>query len=66
MYRFITEKKEDLLNGHKIMYVAEQVGMSKSYLSNILNGRINCSKKLALAICQFKDVELEEFFVKEE
>lgn len=65
MYEFKVEKKDDFLQGKKINYVARQVGMSESYLSNILNGKFKCSRKIAVSACAVQQVELKEYFNEE-
>lgn len=47
-YMFITNKKKDLLKGRTVTYVSSEIiGRSKSYIINILNGKISCSNRLA-------------------
>ena len=45
---FKKEKKKDLLKGRKISYLSENViKCNKGYLTNILNSKKSCSKRLA-------------------
>lgn len=66
MYKFVIEKKEEFLNGRTIKFVADNVATAPSYLSNILAGKFNCSKKLAMALCSLQGVDLEYYFIEVE
>lgn len=66
MYRFKEEKKEEIINKFKISYIAEQVGISLSYLSRVINGKKNCTKVVAYCITKMvdNDKEVDYFFEK--
>lgn len=64
-YVFIETEKAQVLQGRTITYLAEKkVGITKEYLTNILNGKISCSKivanKITESICH--EAKLEDYF----
>jgi hypothetical protein len=59
MYYFKNELKTKLLKGRKINYVADGIGINKTYLYNILNGKKEPSKVVAYSIVKFCDSESE-------
>ncbi len=67
MYIFKKERKKDFLKGTKISYIAEEVGITQSFLTQILNGNKHCSKLVAYCIVKFmnNDYEINDFFEKE-
>lgn len=68
MYLFNNEKKKEFLGGIKINWLASQVGVSDSYLCQVLKGKRTCSLVLAnLLITKLKpNEEVEEYFTKKE
>lgn len=64
MYRFKKELKEDLLQGRKISYVAEEIGITLSHLSQILNGNYTTQKTTAYCIvkCCQQEKEITDYF----
>lgn len=66
MYRFRVEKKDEIINKYKISFIADEVGISLPYLSNILNGKNDCKKVVAYCITKIVDnkKEIEYFFKK--
>lgn len=68
MYIFDVDKKEQLLEGRKINYVAEKIGITNSFLVSVLNGNKHCTKPIAYCIvkCLQSDMEVEDFFIKKE
>ena len=66
MYTFKTLQKEELLSGRTITYVSQLIGLSNPHLTNILNGKINCTKVTAYCIVKVlhKDKEIEDFFIR--
>ncbi len=64
MYHFKIEKKEQFLEGRKIKYVAEIVGIVREYLTDILNNRRGCSKTTAYCIVKalHEDKEINDYF----
>lgn len=45
---------------------SEVIGISRQYLTNIVNGKIACTKVVAFCITKYldKNAEIEEFFIK--
>lgn len=68
MYLFKTEKKNEFLGGIKINWLADKIGVTYSYLSQVLNGKRTCSVVLAsLLMVKLKpNEEVEEYFIKKE
>ncbi len=68
MYRFIKDKKKDLLAGRTITYVAEQVGLSRVALANILLGKFTTKKSTAYIITKLCNAEKEiaDYFTRED
>lgn len=66
MYKFKTEKKEEITSKYKLLFIAEGIGITLSYLSNVLNGKINCKKTIAYCITKIVDSEkeIDYFFEK--
>ena len=65
---FKKEKKKDLLKGRKISYLSENIiKCNKGYLTNILNGKKTCSKRLAKDIidCIGDNEKIEDYFVEQ-
>lgn len=64
MYRFKIEKREEFLEGRKIGYIAEKVGIAREYMSSILCGSRHCSK--LVAFCMIKSIhpnaEISDYF----
>ena len=46
----------------------EIIGLSRSVLSNILNGKVNCRKVTAFSITKYLDnnAEIEDYFIKQD
>lgn len=68
MYLFKIKKKKEFLGGIKINWLANQVGVTSSYLCQVLNGKRTCSVVLAhLLMTKLKPNEKrEEYFIKKE
>jgi len=66
MYSFRVEKKEEIINKYKLSYIAGEVGISLTYLSNILNNKTDCKKVVAYCITKIVDntKEVDYFFTK--
>lgn len=45
---------------------SEVIGISRQYLTNIVNGKISCTKVVAFCITKYldKNAEIEDFFIK--
>lgn len=50
MYYFYKEKKEEVLKGRTIKYLSYLMGITEGYISRILNGKIGCSRLVALCV----------------
>lgn len=65
MYYFVVKKKEELLNGRTITYLAKnKLFVTREYLTSILNGQRGCSKLLANNICSCSENGTIEYFFK--
>lgn len=66
MYKFKKELKSKIKNGLTDADMAEKIGISREYLSYILNNRYNCRKTVAYCIVKIanSDYEIEDFFDK--
>lgn len=66
MYHFKENKKEEIIKKYKLTNMAKEIGISLTYLSNILNGKNNCKKVVAYCITKMVDntKEVEYFFTK--
>lgn len=64
MYKFKIEKRKEITNKYKLSYIADQVGITAQYLSNIVNGKKDCKKVVAYCITKMVDntKEIEYFF----
>ena len=64
MYQFKKEKKEKLLVGRKINALAPEIGITREYLTYILNGQKSCSKVVAFCITKIldEDAEIQDYF----
>lgn len=65
VYKFKTEKKKEVKKIIKYKKLADEVGVSASYISCIVNGKKdNISKSLAFHICKTisPDYEIEDLF----
>ena len=64
MYRFKIEKKYELLKGRKINASALEIGLSREYMTDVLNDRRFCSKLVAYCITKFsnENAEIKDFF----
>ena len=59
MYIFKKELKKELLNGMTIRNIANTIGVTEGYISQVLNGKKECSKLVAYCLCKIFDSELE-------
>lgn len=68
MYEFKVELKDQLLDGRKITYVANKIGITRSYLNLILNGEKETTKLTAYCIVKAcdKDSEIDDYFLRRE
>ena len=66
MYKFKVEKKQEILSGRTVTFLAKQkLFITSSYLTAILNGTRGCSRTLAMNIVKLvNNAELEDFFNK--
>lgn len=67
MYIFIAEKKQEVLSGRTITYLAKnRFQVTPEYLTQVLNGTRGCSKPLAFNIAKYvsEDATIEDYFKK--
>lgn len=66
MYLFKEELKEEITKKYKIKYIADNVGISTVYLSNILNSKVAIKKAIAYCITKMLDSnkEIDDFFIR--
>ena len=64
MYKFKSGKKDEFLQGRKITYVAKNVGITRVYLTDILNGKSECSKLVAFCIVKvlYPEKEIADYY----
>ena len=56
-YYFKKDYKKEYLRGRTIKYVSNMINISREYLTNILNGKIYCSKIVATKIVTEEKIE---------
>lgn len=63
MYMFKLKLLDFKINKTK---VSEEIGISRPYLTDILNGKKSCTKVVAFCITKYlnKDAEINEYFYK--
>lgn len=69
MYIFKKELRDEVLQGRSIRYMSQKLlNITPVYLSNVLNGKIGCSKRLAIQIvnCVTDNENLENYFIIKE
>lgn len=68
MYEFKAELKEQLLDGRKINYLCQKIGISRSKLNMILNGKSTTRKLTAYCIVKAcnEDAEINDYFIRKE
>lgn len=59
MYKFKNEKKKEIVSKYKLTYMAETIGITLSYLSKVINGKLLCSKMTSYCITKVADPEKE-------
>ena len=66
MYLFKNELKDEITKKFKIKYIANNVGISLVYLSNIINGKVTIKKAIAYCIVKTidKEKEIEDYFTR--
>lgn len=64
MYKFKQEKYKEFVEKYKINGIADMVGISTNYLSQILNNKKNCKKTVAYCIVKAIDsnAEINDYF----
>lgn len=57
-----------LLEGKTQIYLARELGCSKSYINAVIVGRSGCSKSFAYALakCVSKEKNIEDLFIRKE
>jgi GTP-dependent phosphoenolpyruvate carboxykinase len=64
-YLFDKNKKDKILQGRKIVYVAENIlGKQNGYIGNILNGKKTCGLRLAnwITVKLDPDADIQDYF----
>ena len=65
MYKFKVEKKQEILSGRTVTFLAKQkLFITSSYLTAILNGTRGCSRTLAMNVVKLVDGKVEDYFDK--
>jgi plasmid maintenance system antidote protein VapI len=66
MYQFKKEHLKEVKSEHKLIYLAKKIGITRVYLSYILNNKMNCSKAVAYTITKRIDEtkEIDYYFKK--
>lgn len=66
MFVFKTELKEQLLDGRKVIYVANKIGITRQQLDHILKGEVATRKVTAYCIVKScnADAEIEDYFIR--
>ena len=65
MYKFKTEKYKEIIEKYKINGIAEKIGITPTYLSQILNNKKDCKKTVAYCIVKAIDsnAEINNYFI---
>jgi hypothetical protein len=68
MFEFKVELKEQLLDGRKIVYLANKIGLTRDRLMKILNGQQTTRKLTAYCIVKAcnPDAEINDYFIRKE
>lgn len=63
-YSLKEEVSKEFRKKYKNQYIVDNIGMSKTYISLILNRKRNCPKRVAFAITKLIDskAEITDFF----
>lgn len=67
-YWFKKDKRNDLLKGEKIYVVADEIGIDRHYLTNIINTKLPVKHKViayAMTKCIGSGLNIEDVFEKE-
>ena len=59
MYIFNKELKKELMGDMTIRGIANLMGITEGYVSQVLNGKKKCSKLVAYCICKIFNYNLE-------
>ena len=64
MYKIKKEVSVDIKKRYKQIYLAEELGMSRVYISQLLNRKLSCPKSTAFAFTKVLDLnaQIEDFF----
>lgn len=68
MYLFKKELRDDVVRKFKISFIADDTGLSRIYISNILNSKVSIKKAIAYCITKLidKDAEIDDYFIRKE
>ena len=66
MYLFKKEFHDLVVRKFKISYIADDTGLSRIYVSNILNSKVAVKKLIAYCITKLidKEAEINDYFTK--
>jgi len=66
MYLFKKGSKEEITKKLKISYLADNTGLSRVYLSNIINSKVAVKKAIAYCITKLidKEAEIQDYFIR--
>lgn len=64
MFKFKETEKAKILSGRTITYVANKIGVTREFLTSVLNGKRTCSKPIAYCVvkCLCQEAEIEDYF----
>lgn len=62
MYRFNVDKYVELLDGRTVEWLSHEIGYSNMSLYALFNGRRECKKALAIAICAVLGKDINDYF----
>lgn len=64
MYQVKKEVAKEIRQKYKMQYICEKANISQAYLSNIFNGKNNCSIKIAKPVADVIGCKVEDLFIK--
>lgn len=59
MYKFKVEKLNEVKDKFKLNFIANEIGITTTYLSRIVNGKVSCKKVVAYCLTKMIDNEKE-------
>ncbi len=66
MYQFKSEKYNEVISKYKMKSIAERIGITPTYLSQILNNKKECKKTVAYCITKAinNSSEINDYFIQ--